>query len=74
MRCMRVRVELAEDSSALPHLGRCMAQFADFCVVTENVRRGIPVSVEVVDAAGRRCSGARRRPSPESSRPAGRPR
>jgi len=48
-----VRIQLAEDASALQHLERCMAQFEDFCVVTESIRRGIPVSVEVVDAAGR---------------------
>ncbi len=48
-----VRIELAEDSAAIGHLDRCMAQFEDFCVVTESIRNGIPVSVKVVDAAGR---------------------
>jgi uncharacterized OsmC-like protein len=48
-----VRIELAEDSSALQHLERCMAQFEDFCVVTESIRHGIPVTVKVVDAVGR---------------------
>ena len=50
---LSVRIELAEDSSVLQHLERCMAQFEDFCVVTESIRHGIPVSVEVVDKAGR---------------------
>jgi hypothetical protein len=50
---LSVRIELAEDVGALQHLERCMAQFEDFCVVTESIRHGIPVSVEVVDAAGR---------------------
>lgn len=50
---LSVRIELAEDASALQHLDRCMAQFEDFCVVTESIRHGIPVDVEVVDAAGR---------------------
>ena len=50
---LSVRIELAEDASALQHLERCMGQFEDFCVVTESIRNGIPVSVEVVDAAGR---------------------
>lgn len=50
---LSVRIELAEDAGALQHLERCMAQFEDFCVVTESIRHGIPVSVEVVDAAGR---------------------
>jgi len=48
-----VRIELAEDSNALQQFGRCMDQFEDFCVVTESIRHGIPVSVKVVDAAGR---------------------
>jgi len=48
-----VRIELAEDFGALQHLDRCMAQFEDFCVVTESIRNGIPVGVKVVDAAGR---------------------
>jgi uncharacterized OsmC-like protein len=48
-----VRIELAEDSSALQHLQRCLDQFEDFCIVTESIRHGIPVSVNVVDASGR---------------------
>jgi organic hydroperoxide reductase OsmC/OhrA len=48
-----VRIELAEAGDALQHLERCMKQFEDFCVVTESIRHGIPVSVRVVDAAGR---------------------
>lgn len=31
----------------LPHLDRCLAQFEDFCIVTESIRRGIPVNVKV---------------------------
>lgn len=49
---LSVRIELAEDAGVLQHLERCMAQFEDFCVVTESIRHGIPVSVEVVDKAG----------------------
>jgi organic hydroperoxide reductase OsmC/OhrA len=50
---LSVRIELAEGAEALQHLERCMAQFEDFCVVTESIRQGIPVDVEVVDASGR---------------------
>lgn len=50
---LSVRIALAEDASVLQHLDRCMAQFEDFCVVTESIRHGIPVDVEVVDASGR---------------------
>jgi len=60
---LSVRIELAEDASALQHLERCMAQFEDFCVVTESIRHGIPVDVEVVDAAGRSLHARREVPA-----------
>ena len=47
-----VVLSLAERAGELPHQERCLQQFEDFCVVTESVRRGIPVSVTVMDAAG----------------------
>jgi len=50
---LAVQVRLAEDAAALQHLDRCLEQFEDFCIVTESVRKGIPVSVEVVDKDGR---------------------
>ena len=50
---LAVQIRLAEDAGALKHLERCLEQFEDFCIVTESVRKGIPVSVEVLDAAGR---------------------
>jgi len=50
---LAVKIHLAEDAGALQHLERCLAQFEDFCVVTESIRHGVPVSIEVVDRAGR---------------------
>lgn len=47
-----VTIQLAEDASAVQHLQRCLEQFEDFCVVTESVRKGIPVAVRVVDKGG----------------------
>jgi organic hydroperoxide reductase OsmC/OhrA len=47
-----VTIHLAEEASATKHFDRCIAQFEDFCVVTESVRRGILVGVHVVDARG----------------------
>jgi len=47
-----VTIRLDDDAQALKHLDRCLAQFEDFCVVTESVRQGIPVGVRVVDAQG----------------------
>ena len=43
-----VSIELAEGAESMRHLGRCLEQFEDFCIVTESIRRGIPVSVKVV--------------------------
>ncbi len=45
-----VTIRLAENSASVQHLDRCLAQFEDFCVVTESVRHGIAVGVRVVDA------------------------
>ena len=47
-----VVLSLGAPQGALAHLDRCLEQFEDFCVVTESVRRGIPVSVKVLDEAG----------------------
>ncbi|GAB4469513.1 MAG: hypothetical protein OHK0044_11620 [Burkholderiaceae bacterium] len=47
-----VTIKLAEPAAAIAHFDRCLAQFEDFCVVTESVRHGIPVGVRVVDASG----------------------
>lgn len=48
-----VRITLAERFGEMPHQERCLEQFEDFCVVTESVRAGIPVTVSVVDAEGK---------------------
>jgi organic hydroperoxide reductase OsmC/OhrA len=47
-----VVLSLAENQGGMPHQERCLEQFEDFCIVTESVRRGIPVTVTVVDGAG----------------------
>jgi organic hydroperoxide reductase OsmC/OhrA len=47
-----VTIRLADEAAAIQHFDRCLAQFEDFCVVTESVRNGIPVGVRVVDASG----------------------
>jgi OsmC-like protein len=48
-----VTLGLPQAAAELPHIDRCLAQFEDFCVVTESIRRGIPVTVSVVDGEGR---------------------
>lgn len=49
---MEVDLQLADAAGALQHADRALAQFEDFCIVTESVRSGIPVSVRVRDGDG----------------------
>jgi hypothetical protein len=53
-----VTIRLAEAVDDIAHAQRCLAQFEDFCVVTESVRRGIPVRVKVVDGGEREVFAA----------------
>jgi len=48
-----VAIALSDEAGAIQHFGRCAEQFEDFCIVTESIRKGIPVSVKVTDAAGK---------------------
>lgn len=55
LRVGRVEVVIQIDSPAegLEHLDRALDQFEDFCVVTQSVRSGFPVTVTVRDGAGK---------------------
>lgn len=44
-----VDIRLGSEVERLQH---CAEQFEDFCIVTDSVRKGIPVNVRVADAAG----------------------
>ncbi len=45
-------ITLGVVASSLEHLDRALAQFEEFCTVTQSVRQAIPVRVTVIDAAG----------------------
>jgi uncharacterized OsmC-like protein len=45
-----VDIQLDQTVERLAH---CAEQFEDFCVVTDSVRKGIPVDVRVLDADGK---------------------
>ncbi len=47
-----VRIALPVGAEERERLERCLSLFEDYCVVTESVRRGVPVQVEVVDRHG----------------------
>ncbi|WP_372013193.1 OsmC family protein [Pseudoxanthomonas sp. 10H] len=50
-------LRLAEPADGHTQVERLLAQFEDFCIVTESVRQGVPVSVSVSDARGNRLHG-----------------
>ncbi|WP_267222232.1 OsmC family protein [Dyella silvae] len=47
-----VDLQLADKAELLDHLDRVLAQFEDFCIVTQSVRQGISVDVSVRDGDG----------------------
>lgn len=53
LRVGEIRVHLAPDVAPgdRERMTRCLGLFEDFCIVTESVRKGIPVTVEVTTAA-----------------------
>jgi organic hydroperoxide reductase OsmC/OhrA len=54
VKAIDVVLTLGQPAAALLHLDRALAQFEDFCTVTQSVRAGIEVGVQVFDAAGAR--------------------
>lgn len=53
LRIGEIRVKVAPDVPAdqVERMDRCLALFEDFCIVTESVREGIRVEVQVATAA-----------------------
>jgi organic hydroperoxide reductase OsmC/OhrA len=47
-----VALQMSEALSDAPKMKRCMNLFEDFCVVTDSIRKGIPVGIEVRDHTG----------------------
>jgi organic hydroperoxide reductase OsmC/OhrA len=53
-----VDLKLGMEGAAIQQRERILAQFEDFCVVTQSVRAAIPVQVRVFDRAGAVLHGA----------------
>jgi organic hydroperoxide reductase OsmC/OhrA len=49
---LEVAIALSDEAASIQHFDRCAEQFEDFCIVTESIRKGIPVKVSVTDSAG----------------------
>lgn len=49
-----VKLTLGAPRASFQHLERALGQFEEFCTVSQSVRQGIPVTVEVYDSAGER--------------------
>jgi uncharacterized OsmC-like protein len=47
-----VTIRLADKAADLEHFDRVLAQFEQFCIVTQSVREGVSVDVKIVDADG----------------------
>lgn len=48
----QVAITLADKAASLEHFERVLAQFEEFCIVTQSVREGIAVDVRIIDADG----------------------
>lgn len=51
---INVKLTLGVPAESLAHLDRALGQFEEFCTVSQSVRQGIPITVEVYDSGGRR--------------------
>jgi uncharacterized OsmC-like protein len=49
---MTATLTLGVQATQLEHLDRVLSQFEAFCTVTQSVGQGIPIAVQVFDAAG----------------------
>lgn len=49
---LHVNLQLGAQAAAIEHLDRALSQFENFCVVTQSVRQGIEVAVQVRDNQG----------------------
>jgi uncharacterized OsmC-like protein len=49
---MHATITLGVAAGSLEHLDRALAQFEEFCTVTQSVRQSVPVRVTVIDTNG----------------------
>jgi hypothetical protein len=49
---MNAQIRMGVLAASLEQVDHVLAQFEEFCTVTQSVRQGIPITVEVLDSAG----------------------
>jgi uncharacterized OsmC-like protein len=54
VQAVAVKLTLGASADTLQHLDHALAQFEEFCTVTQSVRPAFPVAVEVYDSRGQR--------------------
>ena len=51
---MSAQIRMGVLAASLEQVDHVLAQFEEFCTVTQSVRQGIPITVEVFDSAGQK--------------------
>lgn len=51
---IQVDLGIGAEAGEIQHLERALAQFEEFCTVSQSVQAGIPITVTVTDGTGRR--------------------
>ena len=54
---INAEINLGRPAEGLEHLDRVLAQFEDFCTVSQSVQAGIPIRIGVIDSLGNRLKG-----------------
>lgn len=49
---MQIKLKMSEELSDAAKTARCLNLFEDFCVVTDSIRKGVPIAVEVENHQG----------------------
>lgn len=51
---MNAQIRMGALAASLEQVDHVLAQFEEFCTVTQSVRQGLPITVEVFDSAGQK--------------------